>query len=163
MRDKPTWLRNRSSLGDADMATMNSYYRARLQALQAVDELVDGLVNELGRMGEADNTYIVYTSDNGEQYGSGTVFWGLRVEGCEVGVRLEDSRYTGFKSDRHNPPMPSTSHRNQTIIHYRPTKAITSHPIAWVPVRRRPMMRMCACPFTSGGFSGGFGGLRPRS
>jgi arylsulfatase A-like enzyme len=47
------------------MATINSYYRARLQALQGVDEMVDALVTELDKMGILDNTFIFYTSDNG--------------------------------------------------------------------------------------------------
>jgi arylsulfatase A-like enzyme len=45
------------------------FYRQRLRALQAVDELVDGLVTRLGDHGVLDNTYIVYSSDNGFHIG----------------------------------------------------------------------------------------------
>lgn len=45
------------------------YYRSRLQALQGVDELVDKLVTRLEKSGQIDNTYIIYTSDNGFHIG----------------------------------------------------------------------------------------------
>lgn len=43
----------------------DNYYRRRLQALQAVDDLVDGTVARLKHHNLLDNTYIIYTSDNG--------------------------------------------------------------------------------------------------
>ncbi|KAF3010388.1 hypothetical protein E8E15_001426 [Penicillium rubens] len=45
------------------------FYRSRLRALQGVDELVDGLVTRLEESGQLDNTYIIYTSDNGFHIG----------------------------------------------------------------------------------------------
>ncbi|KAJ6179916.1 hypothetical protein N7519_010377 [Penicillium mononematosum] len=41
------------------------YYRQRLRALQGVDELVDNLITRLEKSGKIDNTFIIYTSDNG--------------------------------------------------------------------------------------------------
>ena len=41
------------------------FYRQRLRALQAVDEMIEGLVNRLESYGILDNTYIFYSSDNG--------------------------------------------------------------------------------------------------
>lgn len=41
------------------------FYRARLQALQAVDELVEGIVTRLSEANILDNTYVIYTTDNG--------------------------------------------------------------------------------------------------
>jgi N-acetylglucosamine-6-sulfatase len=43
----------------------DQFYRARLQALQAVDEIVEGIVHRLSSYGILDNTYIIYTTDNG--------------------------------------------------------------------------------------------------
>lgn len=45
------------------------FYRERLRALQAVDELVDGLVARVKDLGVLDNTYIIYSSDNGFHIG----------------------------------------------------------------------------------------------
>ncbi|KAJ5731912.1 hypothetical protein N7493_003393 [Penicillium malachiteum] len=45
------------------------FYRSRLQALQGVDELVDSLVTRLEESDKLDNTYIIYTSDNGFHIG----------------------------------------------------------------------------------------------
>lgn len=45
------------------------FYRSRLRALQGVDELVDQLVAHLSDAGILDNTYIIYTSDNGYHIG----------------------------------------------------------------------------------------------
>ncbi|RAH73838.1 sulfatase family protein [Aspergillus aculeatinus CBS 121060] len=41
------------------------YYRQRLRALQGVDELVDSLITRLEASAQINNTYIIYTSDNG--------------------------------------------------------------------------------------------------
>ncbi len=45
------------------------FYRQRLRALQAVDELVDGIFQRLEDYGVLDNTYVVYSSDNGFHIG----------------------------------------------------------------------------------------------
>lgn len=47
----------------------DNHYRRRLQALQGVDEIVEGLVNRLERYGIMDSTYFIYTSDNGYHIG----------------------------------------------------------------------------------------------
>lgn len=45
------------------------FYRQRLRALQAVDEFVENLIQRLDDYGVLDNTYIVYTADNGYHIG----------------------------------------------------------------------------------------------
>jgi arylsulfatase A-like enzyme len=40
-------------------------YRNRLRALQAVDEIVGTIFEELEKSGELDNTYVFYSADNG--------------------------------------------------------------------------------------------------
>ena len=52
-------------LTSAEIEYMDSFYRARLQALAAVDELVASIVTKVEKLGIADNTYIIFTSDNG--------------------------------------------------------------------------------------------------
>ena len=64
-----SWI---SSLPQQDQANVDSndhFYRNRLRALQAVDEIIDGVVNKLSDAGLLDNTYIFYSSDNGYHIG----------------------------------------------------------------------------------------------
>lgn len=47
----------------------DEFYRDRLRALQAVDEMVDHVVARLEQYGILNNTYIFYSSDNGYHIG----------------------------------------------------------------------------------------------
>ncbi|MGB6427040.1 MAG: sulfatase [Methyloceanibacter sp.] len=44
-------------------------YRAALQSLQSVDDLVEAVVSALGRAGKLDDTVVIYSSDNGYLFG----------------------------------------------------------------------------------------------
>jgi N-acetylglucosamine-6-sulfatase len=50
-------------------AKLTKAYRAELQTLQSVDDLVEAVVQALQQAGKLDDTLIVYTSDNGFLYG----------------------------------------------------------------------------------------------
>ena len=67
--DKPAYLRNLPSLTAAHSTGIDNLYQARLESLQAVDEMVARLVNTLEQTGQLENTYIIYTSDNGFHLG----------------------------------------------------------------------------------------------
>lgn len=67
--DKPAIIRAKPLLTDSYLATLDRSYRRSAQALQSVDEATASLVQALADTGELDNTIIVYTSDNGLQYG----------------------------------------------------------------------------------------------
>lgn len=58
-----------SKLNETSVAYIDDYYRARLQALQGVDEIIEQVVNRLEDAGILDDTYIIYTSDNGFHLG----------------------------------------------------------------------------------------------
>jgi N-acetylglucosamine-6-sulfatase len=57
-----SWIKRLARLTDEVIEYNDDFYRARLQALQAVDELVEGVIIRLEQAGILENTY---TSDNG--------------------------------------------------------------------------------------------------
>ena len=69
MRDKPAWLRGAPRFSPAVAANIDSVRRDRLRSLQVVDEMVGNTVRTLRESGKLRNTYIVFTSDNGYQFG----------------------------------------------------------------------------------------------
>ena len=64
MRDKPSSIRAPDAL-HARRRPIPTAFKCRRESLLAVDEGVQGIVDELRRRGELDNTLIVFTSDNG--------------------------------------------------------------------------------------------------
>jgi len=54
---------------DEEAMRSDALYRARHLALLSVDDLVEEVVSELEALGAADNTYFLFTSDHGYQFG----------------------------------------------------------------------------------------------
>ena len=69
MSDKPPFMQVWPSLTVTDTLTIDHDYRKRLLSLLAVDEGIDALVSTLQSVGQLDNTYIVFASDNGYHMG----------------------------------------------------------------------------------------------
>src|SRR5215204_3917030 len=67
--DKPPWIRKLPRLSDAKKAKIDNNAEKRAESLQAVDDLVAGVVGKLSEEGVLGNTYIFFTSDNGEHEG----------------------------------------------------------------------------------------------
>ena len=63
--DKTAWLRNSRMLSGRQKKLISVRSRRRLRSLEAVDEGVAKIVSRLGALGELDETYIFFTSDNG--------------------------------------------------------------------------------------------------
>jgi arylsulfatase A-like enzyme len=68
--DKPSWIQNLGPVSEQEGPQIDERYRERLEATLAVDEMVGSLVEELEAAGELENTYIVFTSDNGYHLGT---------------------------------------------------------------------------------------------
>ncbi|KAM0353013.1 hypothetical protein ACHAPU_001899 [Fusarium lateritium] len=64
-----SWIHNLPQLNESSVAYIDNYYRARLQALQGVDEIVEQVVKQLEDAKLLDETYIIYSSDNGFHLG----------------------------------------------------------------------------------------------
>ena len=63
--DKPRWVKERPPMNAAQIAGEDETYRKQAEMLLAVDELVGRLIDTLAAAGELQNTYIVFTSDQG--------------------------------------------------------------------------------------------------
>ncbi len=88
MKDKPKAMRNRPRLTDEQIATIDRLYRHRLQSLQAVDAAIATLIETLETTGQLDNTFILFTSDNGFHLGQ---------------HRLVQGKYKPYEEDIHVP------------------------------------------------------------
>jgi N-acetylglucosamine-6-sulfatase len=67
--DKPAIVRNLPPMTGPQIEAMEFHHQSRLRSLQAVDDLVETVVATLEAQGLLDNTYIIYTSDNGHHMG----------------------------------------------------------------------------------------------
>ena len=65
----PQWLQGIPRLTAKDGRRIDTEFRMRAQAALGVDDLLGRLVGELERQGALDNTYVVFTSDNGFHLG----------------------------------------------------------------------------------------------
>lgn len=86
--DKPLWVRSLPRLDGEDVLRLTKFQRNRVRSLQAVDEAVGAIMDLLRQQGELNNTYIVFTSDNGLNMGEHR--WTKKVAPYEesVGVPL---------------------------------------------------------------------------
>lgn len=78
MGDKPPWMQSLPSLGRTQIAQIDADHEKRVEALQSVDDLAEAVVDKLQDAGTLDNTYIVFTSDNGYHHGEHRIEAGKR-------------------------------------------------------------------------------------
>jgi arylsulfatase A-like enzyme len=69
MTDKPGVVQFNPTLNEEQIANLDYLYRRRVQTLQAVDELIGQVIGTLEQTGQLENTYIIFTSDNGFHLG----------------------------------------------------------------------------------------------
>ncbi|KAJ9620065.1 hypothetical protein H2204_012375 [Knufia peltigerae] len=68
-KQKPSYLGEIPRLNQSQIDYVDFSHRSRLQGLAGVDEIVQDVLELLEKKGVMDNTYIVYTSDNGYHEG----------------------------------------------------------------------------------------------
>lgn len=64
-----SWVSKLPLLNGSTLAYLDHFYRQRLRSLQSVDELVESIVSALRAADALDDTYIIYSSDNGYHVG----------------------------------------------------------------------------------------------
>lgn len=94
-------------LGDGNLWYLEEFYKRRQQALKSVDDLVGTIIQKLDDAGVLDNTYVIYTSDNGYHIGNHRLQGGklqcfeedinlpLFIRGPDVGVSQTWDLVTG--------------------------------------------------------------------
>lgn len=81
---KPAYIQAMPLLTTAQIQQIDSLYRKRLQSLQSVDEFIASLVSTLQSLGQLDNTYIFFTTDNAFHLGE---------------KRMQAGKYTPYETD----------------------------------------------------------------
>jgi arylsulfatase A-like enzyme len=74
--DKPQYIRAYGRLTDNQITAMQDDYRKRLRSMLSVEDLLRQTVTTLQETGELNNTYIIFTSDNGFHLGNHRVYPG---------------------------------------------------------------------------------------
>jgi arylsulfatase A-like enzyme len=69
VKDKPGWIRVIRRFGGGLISKIQARYQRRLETLLSVDDAIEKIVNELQAKGALDNTYLIFTSDNGFMQG----------------------------------------------------------------------------------------------
>jgi N-acetylglucosamine-6-sulfatase len=87
MSDKPPWLQSRQVASQTQIAEIDARHEGRVESLQAVDDLVAAVVNKLQNLGALDNTYVVFTSDNGWYHDEHRIKQG-KYHPYEEGIRM---------------------------------------------------------------------------
>src|SRR5262249_19812364 len=66
---EPKWLLGHPALSPTDMTSIDRDFRKRAQSVIAVDKMIGDLQAAVAAVGETDNTYFVFNSDNGYHMG----------------------------------------------------------------------------------------------
>jgi N-acetylglucosamine-6-sulfatase len=69
VKDKPGWIRVIRRFGGGLISKIQARYQRRLETLLSVDDAIEKIVNDLQAKGALDNTYLIFTSDNGFMQG----------------------------------------------------------------------------------------------
>jgi arylsulfatase A-like enzyme len=101
--DKPAFIRRLPQLNGEQIAYLEYEYRRRIASLQAIDDMVESIVATLRDTGQLDDTYVIYSSDNGFHMGQHRLIAGkdtaydedirvpmvMRGPGVPAGSRIE--------------------------------------------------------------------------
>jgi hypothetical protein len=115
MSDKPTFLRSLPLLTSLDIQCSESFWRTRLEAMKAVDELVGALVSDLQQKNELSNTAIIFTSDNGYFFGEHRLT--EKVVGYEEAMRTPLAiRAPGYQAGQASSRLVLSTDLSSTIV-----------------------------------------------
>ncbi|KAL2809390.1 alkaline-phosphatase-like protein [Aspergillus granulosus] len=119
----PSWVKGMELQNKSQVDYADFFYRQRLRSLQGVDELVDQLLNRLENSGQLENTYVIYSSDNGFHIGQ---------------HRLPPGKTTSYEEDIRVPFFvrgPGIKPRQETQVTTHIDFAATIFELAGLPLR----------------------------
>lgn len=103
-----SWISTLPKQNQTNVDANDYFYRNRLRALQAVDEIIDGVVARLSDAQILEDTYIFYSSDNGYHIGQ---------------HRMQPGKECGFETDINVPLIV----RGPGVAKGQVSHAVTSH------------------------------------
>ena len=94
----------------------DEYQRQRLRALKSVDDMVGSIVEKLDTTGQLDNTYIIFTTDNGFHIGQHRMTGGKEC-GLETDIRIPFAvRGPGIEHGSLNPAVSNHVDMSSTLL-----------------------------------------------
>ncbi|ORX67899.1 arylsulfatase [Linderina pennispora] len=110
VQDKVGWVKDLPLLSPLQINAIDEHYRQRLRSLQATDELVEA------RRNLVDNTYFIYTTDNGYHLGHHRMFAGKQTP-YDTDVRIPFIiRGPGIAKKQINDSPATSSHFAATVL-----------------------------------------------
>ena len=106
--DKPYWLRTANRLSQKEKDAADKLYRNRARSLLEVDDMMTRLYTALRETGELDNTYIVFTSDNGFHFAEHRLQPPRKSTAYEPDIKIP-LLVTG-------PGIPAGTHRSKMVL-----------------------------------------------
>ncbi|KAF2214407.1 hypothetical protein CERZMDRAFT_37524 [Cercospora zeae-maydis SCOH1-5] len=103
-----SWVEKLPRQNQTNVNFNDHFYRSRLRALQAVDEMIDAVFAKLDEVGVTEETYVFFTTDNGYHIGQ---------------HRLQPGKQCPFEEDVHIPMIV----RGPGIPRNRSTEIVTTH------------------------------------
>jgi arylsulfatase A-like enzyme len=105
--DKASYVASQPRLEEWQKEALVKHNRERLRALRAVDDMVATIVEALDETGRLDDTYVIYTSDNGFHMGQHRLFVG-KTTAYEEDIRVPMAI--------RGPGIPAGQHLRQMIL-----------------------------------------------
>jgi N-acetylglucosamine-6-sulfatase len=114
--DKPAIWRNKSLLSTKSIHDVDSLYVKQLKSMHSVEDMIEDVVDALEATNQLDNSYIVFTSDNGYHHGEHRV-------GLDKNTPFEESTHAPLIVIGPGVPAGATSDALVSLIDLGPTFA----------------------------------------
>jgi arylsulfatase A-like enzyme len=142
VNDKPRFIREAPYLSATEIHTYRVYYQNCLNALVSIDEGVKQILDQLTALGRINNTYVIFTSDNGFFFGQHRLVGG-KFLAYEPATHLPlIIRGPGIEPNTHTGQLVNTPDIAPTILELAGVKADKSiDGVSMVPFMLDPSLR----------------------